>query len=140
MKTRTLLLLSVGTALMIVLAGGVLLFQLRSQDETVATSPIGERVKIGELDITVSGSSDRDDLFVVDVEIGGIDDDLTGISLVTGDRRIDPLVAVETGRCAAITVEFQRCRLEFDISAVDSSNRTLLIVRGDAQRNWQLDT
>ena len=36
MKTRTLLLLSVGTALMILLAGGALLFQLSSQETTSA--------------------------------------------------------------------------------------------------------
>jgi hypothetical protein len=138
MKTRTLLLLSVGTALMILLAGGVLLFQLRSQDEPVTTSSIGERVAIGDLAITVFGSSEGGGVFGVDVEVGGVDDDLSGISLVTGDRRIDPLVASAAGRCTAIAVDRRRCRLEFDVSAVDSSNRTLLIVRGDDQRNWPL--
>jgi hypothetical protein len=138
MKTRTLLLLSVGTALMILLAGGALLVQLKSQNQTVAGAPIGKPVDVGELVVTVSNSTDIADVFGVDVEIGGVDDDLSGFSLVTGDRRIDPLIAPADGRCTEITVEPQRCRLEFDTSAVDSSNRTLLIVRGDAQSNWQL--
>ncbi len=37
MKTRTLLLLSVGTALAILLAGGVLLFQLSNEQNAVDT-------------------------------------------------------------------------------------------------------
>jgi hypothetical protein len=140
MKTRTLLLLSVGTALMILVAGGVLLFQLRSQSDTVASSALGERITIGDLAITVFGSSTLDTVFAVEVEIGGVDDDLTGFSLVTGDRRLEPLIDGTEGGCAAVTVEPQRCRLDFDTTAVTSSNRTLVVVRGDDQANWSLGT
>jgi len=139
MKTRTLLLLSVGTALMILIAGGVLLFQLSNQETVVDVGVIGEPTSIGDLDITVFGATSGGDVLSVDVELAGVDDDLSGITLVTGDRRLDPLLAPSSGRCTEITVAAQRCVLEFDTSSSASSNRTLLIVRGDAQRTWQLE-
>ena len=39
-----------------------------------------------------------------------------------------------------ITVAEQRCRIEFDVSAADGSNRGLVLRRGDEQRNWVLGT
>ncbi len=140
MKTRTLLLLSVGTALMILLAGGVLLLQLSGQETVVEPGVVGQSASIGDLDIVVFGGSNANDVFSADVEISGVDDDLSGFSLVTGDRRLDPLTAPSDGRCTEISVAPTRCRLDFDISAVESSNRALLVVRGDAQRTWQLGT
>jgi hypothetical protein len=76
------------------------------------------------------------------VEIGGVDD-LDGIDsfrLITGDRRLDPVTAPADGRCVEITVEAQRCRIEFDVSAADGSSRVLVLRRGDEQRNWVLAT
>lgn len=139
MKTRTLLLLSVGTAVMILLAGGALFLQLRTQDDAATVSPVGQAVDVGKLQITVLRSAEADGVFGVDVEIGGVDDDLSGIALVTGERSLEPLIVPADGRCTAITVATQRCRLEFDTSAVESSNRTLLIVRGDSRANWRVD-
>lgn len=138
MKTRTLLLLSVATALMILLAGGVLLFQLSGQDDVIAPSAVGETVGVGDLNITVIRATESGDRFSVDVTVEGVNDDLSGISLVTGDRSLAPLSAEAIGRCARLTVQREECRLDFDISAVESTNRTLLVVRGDAQRNWPL--
>ena len=138
MKTRTLLLLSVGTALLILCAGGVLLFQLRNQGNVSTASPLGQEVDIAKMRVTVQGSDEVDGVFSVDVEIGGVDDDLSGITLVTGDRALEPMIAGAAGRCTSIAIDPQRCRLDFDTSAVESSNRTLLIVRGDDRANWRL--
>ena len=70
----------------------------------------------------------------------GVDDDLSGFSLATGDRRLQPLTTDADGRCTEITVAEQRCRIEFDVSAADGSNRVLVLRRGDEQRNWVLGT
>ena len=140
MKTRTLLLLSVGTALAILIAGGVLLFQLSSEQDAVEPTLVGERVAVGDVEITVIGAGDDGTDFVVEVEIGGVDDldGLDDIRLVTGDRQLAPIAAPADGRCAAITVEAQRCSLAFDTSATGSSSRVLVMRRGDQQRNWNL--
>ncbi len=137
MKTRTLLLLSVGVGLMILLAGGVLLLQLANESAAVEPADVGEAVEVGDVDVVVLGAQEGA-TFAVDVELGGVDDDLSGFSLATGDRRLQPLTTEADGRCTEITVAEQRCRIEFDVSAADGSNRVLVLRRGDEQRNWVL--
>lgn len=139
MKTRTLLLLSVGVGLMILLAGGVLLLQLANESAAIEPADVGEAVQVGDVDVVVLGAQEGA-VFAVDVELGGVDDDLSGFSLATGDRRLQPLKTAADGRCTEITVAEQRCRIEFDVSAADGSNRVLVLRRGDEQRNWVLET
>ena len=140
MKTRTLLLLSVGVALMILLAGGVLLLQLSNESSTVEPAEVGDAVRVGDVDVTVIGAQDSSTVFSVDVEVGGVDDDIDSFSLATGDKRLEPVTATADGRCTEITVADQRCRIEFDVSASDGSNRLLVLRRGDDQRNWVFET
>ena len=140
MKTRTLLLLSVGVALMILLAGGVLLLQLSNESSTVEPAEVGNAVQVGDVDVTVIGAQDSSTVFSVDVEVGGVDDDIDSFSLATGDKRLEPVTATAGGRCTEITVVDQRCRIEFDVSASDGSNRLLVLRRGDDQRNWVFET
>jgi hypothetical protein len=139
MKTRTLLLLSVGVGLMILLAGGVLLLQLANESAAVEPAEVGEAVEVGDVDVVVLGAQEGA-TFAVEVELGGVDDDLSGFSLATGDRRLQPLTTDADGRCTEIAVAEQRCRIEFDVSAADGSNRVLVLRRGDEQRNWVLGT
>jgi hypothetical protein len=138
MKTRTLLLLSVGVALAILLAGGVFLFQLANETAAVEPAEVGETVTVGDVEATVRGVDETASRVIVDLEVAGVDDDLDGFVLVTGDRRLDPVTAPAAGRCTAITVAVQRCGLEFDVSAADGSSRVLVLRRGDEQRNWVL--
>jgi hypothetical protein len=139
-KTRTLLLLSVGVGLMILLAGGVLLLQLANETPAVEPAAVGEAVRVGDVEVTVLGSAEADALFEVDVEVGGVADDIDSFSLATGDNRLSPVRAPADGRCTEITVAVQRCHLDFDVSSSGVSNRVLLLVRGDEQRNWVLET
>jgi len=140
MKTRTLLLLSVGVGLMILLAGGVLLVQLATESAAVEPADLGESVRVGDVDITVFGGDESDTFYSVDVELSGVDDDIDSFSLATGDRRLEPITAPAAGRCIEITVAEQRCRVEFDVGASAGSNRVLVLRRGDQQRNWVLVT
>jgi hypothetical protein len=140
MKTRTLLLLSVGVGLMILLAGGVLLLQLSNESAAVEPADVGEAVRVGDVDVVVLGAQDDGGVFSVEVTLGGVDDDISSFSLATGDRRLVPVTAAEAGRCVEITVAEQRCRIDFDVSATDASNRVLVLRRGDDQRNWVLET
>jgi hypothetical protein len=140
MKTRTLLLLSVGTALMILLAGGALLFQLSNQDSTSASVAFMEVTSVGDVDVAVTGSDVLGDTLIVSVALSGVDD-IDGIEsfrLVTGDRRLDPIAAPGDGRCAEITVAVQECVIEFDISASQGTSRVLVLRRGEDQATWRL--
>jgi hypothetical protein len=140
MKTRTLLLLSAGVGLAILLAGGILLLQLSNESAAVDQAEIGERVRVGDVSVRVYGADETARYFAVDVDLGGVDDDLSGFSLATGDARVDPETAAADGRCTRITVEEQRCRVEFDLSGTEGSNRVLVLRRGDQQRNWVVAT
>jgi hypothetical protein len=145
MKTRTLLLLAVGTALAILLAGGVLLFQLSSESNKVPTVALGDEAHVGDVTITVFGAAPASAdaagaLYGVDVELGGVDDPdgLDSIRLVTGDRSLAPLPSAADGRCTGITTAPVRCRLDFDTSGSETTSRVVVMRRGDDQANWRL--
>ena len=140
MKTRTLLLLSVVTALAILLAGGALLLQLSSGDSEVDAAQVGDVVEVGDARIVVFGAATDGDVLEVDVEVSGVDDTdgLDTFRLVTGDRTLSPMSAPAADRCAAFTIDAQRCVVAFDLSAVDTSGRLLVARRGDEQRSWSL--
>lgn len=141
MKTRTLLLLSVGTALMILLAGGALLFQLSSQESTSAAIEFGTPARVGDLEATVVAADVGGDTLSVSVIVSGVDD-IDGIEsfrVVTGDQRLDPIAAPADGRCAELTVERQECVIDFDVSASQGTSRVLVLRRGEDQATWRLD-
>ena len=143
MKTRTLLLLAVGTALAILLAGGVLLLQLSSESNAVPTVALGDETQIGDVTITVFGPAVADGasgLYGVDVELAGVDDPdgLDSIRLVTGDRSLAPVRSAADGRCTEITEAAVRCRLDFDTSGSETTSRVVVMRRGDDQANWRL--
>jgi len=141
MKTRTLLLMSVGTALAILLAGGVFLVRLAGQRDDSPLVPIGESTEVGDVRVTVLGATEADGTLVVDVEIGGLDDPdgIDSFRLVTGDRRLAPLGGTADGRCGSIRTEVVTCRVDFDVGAAEGPSRVLVMRRGDEQANWRLD-
>jgi hypothetical protein len=140
MKTRTLLLLSVASALAILLAGGVFLLQLSNETAAVEEATVGEAVEVGDVDVTVTGYSEDSGGARVEVDIGGVDDGdgIDSFRLITGGDPLVPVRAPADGRCTRITVATQQCRLDFDLSGSDAPNRVLLLRRGDEQIRWDL--
>jgi len=127
-------------ALAILMAGGVFLLQLANEQTAVDPTPLGDATDVGDVTVTVFSGGDDGLLHAVSIEIGGVDD-IDGIEsfrLVTGDQNLAPEAAPLEGRCTEITEDVQQCRLEFDVSAVESSSRFLVMRRGDQQRNWIL--
>lgn len=141
MRTRTLLLLSVASALAILLAGGVFLLQLSNETATVDEASIDEAVEVGDVDVTVTAYSELPDgTASVAIEIGGVDDNdgIDSFRLITGGDPLVPVRAPADERCTEITVAVQQCQLDFDLSATDAPNRVLLLRRGDEQIRWDL--
>lgn len=140
MKTRTLLLLSVGTALMILLAGGALLFQLAGEDDTTTPIGLGDVAQVGDAEITVFGADDVDGVLQVDVEVSGVDDDdgVESFTLVTGDLSLSAILAPDDGRCTSIQLTPQRCSVDFDVTQSAGSSRVLVVRRGVDQATWRL--
>ncbi|HAP76123.1 MAG TPA: hypothetical protein DCR14_08585, partial [Acidimicrobiaceae bacterium] len=73
MRTRTLLLLAVACGLVILVAGGIQLLRIAGQEETTALG-IGDSGRAGEVTVTVLAFGERDGFAVVDVTVGGVDD------------------------------------------------------------------
>lgn len=140
MKTRTLLLLSVGTALMILLAGGVLLFQLSGQETTSQATPFGEQAAVGDARVTVLDAELFGETLIVSMEIGGVDDvdGIDSFRLVTGDRQLSPLAPADGDGCDGISTEPTSCRVEFDVGEADGTSRVLIMRRGEEQATWRL--
>jgi hypothetical protein len=72
MKTRTLLLLSVGCGLLILLAGGLKLFQVASDRTEVPVLELGEAALIGDMSVSVISISDGTDGTRVVVRMAGV--------------------------------------------------------------------
>ena len=72
MKTRTLLLLSVGCGLVILLAGGFKLLQVATEHTRVPVLGLGESARIGDMTVVVISVTDRDDGTGVVVQMSGV--------------------------------------------------------------------
>jgi hypothetical protein len=143
MKTRTLLLLSVGTALAILVAGGILLFQLSNEQQAIEPSPLGAPATVGDATVTVFGVVDDPTgagLATLDVELGGVDDrdGVDSFRLVVRGESFVPVTTRADGRCRSIEIEPLRCVLQFGAD-LDGGSGVLVMRRGDQQANWTVD-
>ena len=138
MKTRTLLLLAVGCGLAILLASGILLFRLTTVEQQKLAG-VGELVRVGDMDVTVERVSEQPGVVLVDVSLGGVDDDdgAAAFRLVVPGQVIaaDPDAG---NHCGATTVQVQPCTLAFRLDDDAGSTRVLLYQRGDERVRWDL--
>jgi hypothetical protein len=136
MKTRTLLLLSLACGLAIMLAGAVFLFQLSTQDDLSEPVAIGERVRVGDMQVEVTVADETAGELAVVIELGGVaDDDPTdGFRLIASGRG----VAVADTTCPPSGVDIVACVVTFDVSEADGRSRVLFYERGDDQARWVL--
>jgi hypothetical protein len=139
-RTRTLLLLSLGCGLAIMVAGAVLLFQLSTRDELSDPVPLGESALVGDMSVVVDGAVEADGLLDVSVRLGGVadPDGASGFRLIASGRPVSPEGGSQDGSCGATTVEVQPCLVRFDVSIADGSSRVLFYERGDEQVRWVL--
>jgi len=140
MKTRTLLLLSVACGLMILLAGGVKLFQVATDRTDVEVLSLGETAMVGDMDVTVISIENTDSGVVAVVEMSGVAgaEVLDGWSMLGDGELSEPSQAVADGACDASSVvpadgEVVRCSLRFP--AVDAE-QYVAYQRGGELRRW----
>lgn len=141
MKTRTLLLLALGCGMAILLAGGVLLFQVAGSDDAAPAAVVGEQVEVGDMRVTVDSFDELDGEMIVGVTMGGVDDldAADGFALIAAGRSTAPVASgSDPHRCQASTVERRQCVLYFDVAGADGDSRTLVYRRGESQARWVL--
>ena len=139
MRTRTLLLLAVVCGLAILVAGVVQLLRVANQDEPPRGARVGERVLVGDMEVTVADVSERAGRLLVDIELGGVDDPdgATSFTLVVPSSALtaDPTAG---NHCGATTVAVQPCTLSFRLDGDGASSRVLVYQRGDERVRWDL--
>jgi hypothetical protein len=138
-RTRTLLLLAVACGLAILVAGVVQLLRIANQDEAAAIVPVGQAVRVGDMTVTVEHVSERPGTVLVDVEIGGVDDDDgSGAFRLNVSGELHQPDATAGNHCGATTVQVQPCTLAFRLEDDAGSSRVLLYQRGDERVRWDL--
>ena len=139
MKTRTLLLLALVCGTAILLAGGVMLFQLTGESDLADPTPVGEPALVGDMTVIVEDVDETTGELEVLLRIGGVDDPDggSGFRLIASGRPVLPTASPEL--CGLTTVAEQVCSLHFDVPSADGSSRVLFYERGDEQARWVLD-
>lgn len=139
MKTRTLLLLSVGCGLAILVAGMVLMLQLASQPAPAAPLSVGSSGQAGDLVVTVVGSTSDESALTVAIEWSGpADPDAAAdFVLVAPDRVVRPDTGA-VGTCGEPTPEPSTCSLVFDVVGLQGTERQLVLERGGEKVRWSL--
>ena len=136
MKTRTLLLLSLGCAIVILAAGIGLFVRLGTNNVTAAPSEFGDRVEVGDLQVVVSSASREGLMQRISVKVSGIDDrEVTdSFAVISGGV---PLNA-EPNDCVAVINTDTSCEVEFVLSTETSEPAVLIVTRGEERGRWVL--
>jgi hypothetical protein len=151
MSTRKLILTALVCGLAILIAGGVKLIQVASDEVAVEVLAFGDEATLGDMTVSVLDVERRPDATLVTVTMTGVD--LTsgaadGWRLLADGRVQEP--AIENGRvqepasvsdtdgCTAVRAGAPtRCTVRFD--AVESA-ATVAYVRAGEQRQWAATT
>lgn len=135
-KTRTLLLLAVMCAFVILVAGSIKIF-LIADEKPAGHLRVGQSGVAGEMRVTVLSATERDGQLVIGVRIGGIDDDDGASSFKFGNGGKDFLVLADSGTtCAATTIAESECQLAFDTA--DASGVLLYERTSDDVVRWDI--
>ena len=139
-KTRTLLLLSVGCGLLIVLAGGIKLLQVATDRADVPVLELGDEALVGDMTVVVSAIEATTSGVNVSVEMSGVPGAavLEGWSMLGDGELSDPSAAVAEGACDGSTLvpgngETVRCVLRFP--GVEAE-QYVAYQRGGELRRW----
>lgn len=136
MRTRTLLLLSLGCLVAISLAGVAFLVRLAVDDGPDPALPVGIEATVGDLAVTVNGAGENGGVLTVEVLVGGVDDADGGASFrVISSGRPAPMI--DDG-CSPVATVQTSCELSFDVSGSDGESRVLFLERGEEQGRWVL--
>jgi hypothetical protein len=140
MKTRNLILLSIGCGLMILLAGGFKLFQVATDRTEVPVNALGTSATIGDMTATVLAINESDQGISVAIEMSGVAGDLVidGWRLLGDGKVLEPSGTVFEGACDASTVVPDegatiQCVLRF---AAVKAVQAVAYTRAGEQRQW----
>lgn len=136
MKTRTLLLLSLGCAFAILGAGVGLVFKIGSSGETSTPIQYGATAEVGDLQVVLTGAERSGNRQFIEVEVWGLNENQITDSFVviSGGEQI----YAEPNSCASSLEVTQVCAVEFVLPAESLEPAVLLVTRGEERSRWVL--
>ncbi len=142
MSTRKLILAALLCGLLIVVAGGIKLFQTVRDGNEASLLELGESATLGDMTVRVDGIRITSDRTLVDVALIGVDgaSAISGWRLLSGGKITQPMsLPLDAGDECALTksdVE-STCTVAFPVS---HGTRTVAYIRGGDQRQWATNT
>jgi hypothetical protein len=139
MSTRKLILTALVCGLAIVLAGGVKLFQIATEDKKVNLLGLSEESTLGDMTVSVLSVTPGTDRTVVTVSMAGVDsaDAVAGWRMLSGGDVSSPVPGpwngVQVPACTTTTIAGVTCSIVFPASA---GTVTVAYLRGGAQSQW----
>ena len=140
MKTRNLIILSICCGLIILLAGGLKLFQVATDRAEVPVNELGTSATIGDMTATVIAMNESDQGISVAIEMSGVAGELVidGWRLLGDGKVFEPSAAVYDGACDAMTEvpdakASVQCFLRFSLVA---AVQAVAYTRAGEQRQW----
>lgn len=132
------MLLSLGCAVAILAAGGVLFWQLGRADTDAVALRLGDPATVGDVTVVARSYTEGGDVAVVEISVGGVDDvdGLDGFRLVGGGVAAPVLIADEQTTCRDLTTTEVTCSLAFDVAGAADGERRLVFSRADRTVRW----
>jgi len=142
MSTRKLIFTALFCGLLIMVAGGVKLYQTVRDGNEVLLLALGESVTLGDMTVRVDGVRITSDRTLVDVALIGVDgaSALEGWRLLAGGKITEPVsLPFDSGtECTTTKLDTESiCTVAFPVS---QGTRTVAYVRADEQRQWATNT
>lgn len=142
MSTRKLILAALLCGLLIVVAGGIKLFQTVRDGNEASLLALGESARLGDMTVRVDGVRITSDRTLVDVALIGVEDDsaLEGWRLLAGGKIALPvsLPAGSGTECTTTKRDTESsCTVAFPVS---QGTRTVAYIRAGEQRQWATNT
>lgn len=142
MSTRKLILAALLCGLLIVVAGGIKLFQTVRDGNEVSLLALGEPTTLGDMTVRVDAIRITSDRTLVDVALIGVDDAnaLAGWRLLAGGKIALPVsLPVGSGtECTSTKRDAESvCTVAFPVS---QGTRTVAYIRAGIQRQWATNT
>ncbi|MGA1362499.1 MAG: hypothetical protein ACO36A_06235 [Ilumatobacteraceae bacterium] len=139
MSTRRLILAALVCGLAIVLAGGVKLFQIATDDGKVTLLAMGEEATLGDMTVSVVSVTPGEGRTVVEVSMSGVDgaDALEGWRMLAGGEVSAPVSGpwdgLDTPTCTTVGAGSERCSVVFPAS---EGTVNVAYLRAGVQSQW----
>jgi hypothetical protein len=135
MSTRKLIFTALVCGLAIMLAGGIKLFQVATDDTEVVIHRFGVEQTLSDMTVTVSDVEQRDAMTAVTVVLRGVDngDPVEGWRVLAGGEVLSPLSRQSETCRATVLVTNVTCVVEFPAT---TGSVTVAYIRAGEQSQW----